>query len=101
MSAVFVSINPASGETVWQGGAASADDCAGAIAAARRAFPAWAARPADARIAILQRYADVLGERRATLAEAIARETGKPLWEAQTEVASMSGKVAISGNAMA
>lgn len=101
MSAVFVSINPASGETVWQGGAASADDCAGAIAAARRAFPAWAARPADARIAILQRYADVLGERRATLAEAIARETGKPLWEAQTEVASMIGKVAISVNAMA
>ncbi len=101
MSAVFVSINPASGETVWQGGAASADDCAGAIAAARRAFPAWAARPADARIAILQRYAEVLGERRAALAEAIARETGKPLWEAQTEVASMIGKVAISVKAMA
>lgn len=101
MSQSFTSIDPASGETLWEGAAASADDCARALAAARTAFPAWAARSADARIAVLQRYAAVLGERQAALAEAIARETGKPLWEAQTEVASMIGKVAISVKAMA
>jgi len=101
MSQSFTSIDPASGETLWEGAAASADDCARAVAAARAAFPAWAGQSADARIAVLQRYAAVLGERQAAFAEAIARETGKPLWEAQTEVASMIGKVAISIKAMA
>lgn len=101
MSQSFTSVNPASGETVWKGDAASAGDCARAVAAARTAFPVWAAQSADARIAVLQRYAAVLGERQPVLAEAIARETGKPLWEAQTEVASMIGKVAISVKAMA
>src|SRR5690606_32237574 len=101
MSAAFISTDPASGDTVWEGAAASADDCARAVAAARAAFPAWAEQGADERIAILQRYAAVLRERQAALAEAIARETGKPLWEAQTEVASMIGKIAISVKAMA
>jgi succinylglutamic semialdehyde dehydrogenase len=100
MSASFTSIDPARGEIVWQGTAASAEDCARAVALARASFAAWAGRPADARIAVLQRYAAVLGERREVFAEAIARETGKPLWEAQTEVASMIGKVAISVKAM-
>jgi len=101
MSASFVSIDPASGETIWEGAAASADDCARAVAAARAVSLAWAGQPADERIAVLQRYAAVLGERRSALAEAIARETGKPLWETETEVASMIGKVAISVKAMA
>ncbi|MGH6693947.1 succinylglutamate-semialdehyde dehydrogenase [Sphingopyxis sp.] len=98
---IFVSTDPATGDTVWEGVAASADDCARAVEAARAAFPAWAAQTVDARIAILRRYAEVLGERQAVIAEAIARETGKPLWEAATEVASMIGKVAISVKAMA
>ena len=101
MSAPFISTDPANGDTVWEGAAASADDCARAVIRAREAFPAWTNLPVDARIAILGRYAEVLGERRAALAEAIARETGKPLWEAETEVASMIGKVAISVKAMA
>lgn len=101
MSAPFISTDPANGDTVWEGVAASPDDCARAVIRARESFPAWANLPVDARIAILGRYAEVLGERRAALAEAIARETGKPLWEAETEVASIIGKVAISVKAMA
>lgn len=101
MSITFTSIDPARRDVVWEGAAASDDDCARAVAAARAAFPVWAGQPADTRIAVLQRYAAVLGERQSMLAEAIARETGKPLWEAQTEVASMIGKVAISIKAMA
>lgn len=92
----IISIDPASGETLWEGAAASAEDCARAVSTARGAFPDWAAKTVGARIAILRRYAELLGERQAAIAEAIARETGKPLWEAGTEVASMIGKVAIS-----
>ena len=100
MSQSFTSVDPANGEILWEGAAASADDCARAVSTARAAFSAWAGQPVDDRIAVLQRYAAVLGERQLVLAEAIARETGKPLWEAQTEVASMIGKVAISIKAM-
>ena len=101
MTARFASFDPASGDILWEGAAASPEDCARAVAAARAAFPAWAARTVGARIAILRRYAELLGDRRAVLAETIARETGKPLWEAETEAASMIGKVAISIAAMA
>jgi succinylglutamic semialdehyde dehydrogenase len=101
MSASFVSRDPATGAILWEGAAASAEDCAMALASARAAFPAWAARTVGDRIATLRRYADILGERQAQIAEAIARETGKPLWEAATEVMAMIGKVAISIAAMA
>lgn len=97
---LFGSYDPASGTLLWEGVAASAGDCAQAVARARAAFPGWARRPADARAAILTQYADVLGDRSGELAKAIARETGKPLWEAETEVASMIGKVAISLSAI-
>ncbi|NIF67404.1 succinylglutamate-semialdehyde dehydrogenase, partial [Burkholderia sp. Cy-647] len=40
--------------------------------------------------------AAILGERKEALAAAIGRETGKPLWEARTEVATMAAKVEIS-----
>ena len=93
---VFQSFDPASGAEVWSGEAASVEDCRVAVAGARAAFPAWAARPASDRAAILLRYRDILEQRRATLAEAISRETGKPLWESTGEVGSMIGKVAIS-----
>ena len=48
----FSSHNPASGDKVWQGRAATADDVAEAMAAARLAFPAWSRRPLEERVAI-------------------------------------------------
>jgi succinylglutamic semialdehyde dehydrogenase len=101
MSVSFASRDPAAGDILWEGAAASAEACADAVASARAAVPAWAARTVGDRIATLRRYAERLGERQAQLAEAIARETGKPLWEAATEVTAMIGKVAISIAAMA
>jgi succinylglutamic semialdehyde dehydrogenase len=50
-----VSTDPASGEVVWREATASEADVAEAVAAARRAFPAWADQPREARIAILRR----------------------------------------------
>jgi succinylglutamic semialdehyde dehydrogenase len=96
MSTTFASIDPASGDRLWEGAAASDEDCARAVAVARAALPGWSGKTVDARIAVLRRYAELLGERQQQLAEAIARETGKPRWEAATEVASMIGKVAVS-----
>lgn len=101
MSTGFTSFDPATGETIWEGAVATAEDCRRAGAAARSAFPAWDAFGADKRTDILRRYADVLTERREAFAQAVARETGKPYWEASSEVAAMIGKVAISIVAMA
>lgn len=92
----LVSTDPATGETVWQGATATGDDVTDAVAAARKAFPAWADRPREERIAILRRYKDILVERTAAYAEALSRETGKALWETKAELASMAGKVDLS-----
>jgi len=52
--------------------------------------------PFAARCEIVERFAALVGERKEALAQAIGRETGKPLWEARTEAASMAAKAAIS-----
>ena len=92
----FSSRNPGTDEVVWQGAGASPADVDFAVASARRAFAAWSALDFEARVAIVKRFAAILGERKETIAAAIGRETGKPLWEARTEVATMAAKVEIS-----
>lgn len=90
------SFDPASRDLVWEGAVADAYACRRAVGTARAALPAWRAAPVDDRIAIVRRYAEILGERRNELAQLISRETGKLLWESDAEVGSMIGKVAIS-----
>lgn len=92
----FQSIDPASGELVWEGPNFGPKTCAAAVGRARAALPAWQRTPIGERAAILKGYAELLNQNEADLAELIARETGKPLWEARTEVTSMAGKVALS-----
>ncbi|WP_110649844.1 succinylglutamate-semialdehyde dehydrogenase [Salinicola peritrichatus] len=95
-AARFDKRDPISGETLWQAAAASPEQVDEAIAAARRAFPDWARRPFAERQTIVERFRDELEANREPLAECIAHETGKPIWEARTEVGAMIGKVAIS-----
>lgn len=94
--ATLESLDPVSQAVVWSGCAASAAQVDAAVAAARAAFPAWARRPLEERIAVLETFAATLKARSDELARAIGEETGKPLWEAGTEVTSMVNKVAIS-----
>ena len=90
------SLNPVSQQVLWMGREADASQVEAAVQAAREAFADWAAAPLGERIAVLERFAAVLTARQDELAHTIGEETGKPLWEAATEVASMIGKVAIS-----
>ena len=94
--ATLESLDPVSQAVVWSGRAASAGQVDTAVAAARAAFPAWARRPLEERITVLETFAATLKARSDELARAIGEETGKPLWEASTEVTSMVNKVAIS-----
>ncbi|WP_313620885.1 aldehyde dehydrogenase family protein, partial [Pantoea septica] len=89
-------IDPVFGETLWQGEAATAEQIAQAAAAGREAFPGWARRPFAERQALAERFAALLESHKTELAETIAAETGKPRWEALTEVQAMINKIAIS-----
>lgn len=97
----FQSIDPASGEVLWEEAAATPDDCNEAIAAARAALPGWRAAPLETRIEAVQRFAAVMEEDGAEFAELISRETGKLLWETQGEAKGMAGKVGVSIKAQA
>ncbi|MGR4066825.1 succinylglutamate-semialdehyde dehydrogenase [Billgrantia sp. C5P2] len=92
----FTKCDPVSGETLWQGAAASDGQVAAAVEAARGAFPGWARLAFAERLSVVERFREQLETHREDLARAIAAETGKPLWEARTEVGAMIGKVAIS-----
>lgn len=90
------SFNPVSQALVWQGQGADAAQVEFAVKAARQAFPGWAQLSLEARIAVLEAFAEQLKVHAEALAHCIGEETGKPLWEAATEVTSMANKVAIS-----
>jgi succinylglutamic semialdehyde dehydrogenase len=94
----LVSINPATGEEVWSG---KTGDAAAEVAIARAGWPAWAAHSHSYRIEAVRRFANVVRTKEAEFADLIARETGKPFWEAKTEVAAVVNKVQISIEAYA
>ena len=94
----IVSTDPATGAKLWSG---KPGDPAGEVAAAREALPEWASHSPSFRMEALRRFANVVRKRGDDFATLISRETGKPFWEAQTEVASVVNKVEISINAYA
>jgi len=92
----FVSTNPATDETVWQGRMATANEVHQAVMAARSAYEHWASSDLSNRTRVLEAFRDKLIEYREDLAETISVETGKPLWESVLEVSAMAAKVDIS-----
>ncbi len=94
--ASFASHDPCTGRSAWEGRAATAAECARAMEVARAAQPAWERAGFEARATVAERFAAEVRRREVDLAAAISRETGKPRWEARTEVASVAGKGAIS-----
>ena len=96
---LFSSLNPAKNDVIWQASAADANQVDTAVNAAREAFYLWTDLSFEDRLAVVKRFAEQLTQNKEQLAEAIALETGKPLWETATEVGAMIGKVAISEKA--
>ena len=94
--AAMTSIEPATGATLWTGESGDVD---AEVGRARAAWPAWAAKPLAVRIETMRRFANAARAKKDALADLIARETGKPLWEAATEVDAVVGKVDISVSA--
>ena len=94
----IISFEPATGAELWRGKVGDVD---AAVDRARRAWPTWAAQPLSTRMELVRRFANEVRKDNEKLATLIARETGKPLWEARTEVESVINKVEVSIRAYA
>jgi succinylglutamic semialdehyde dehydrogenase len=92
----FTSTDPSNGQINWRGRGASAEQIGAAVAAAKAAFADWGDTSMQRRIALLKALAEQYRRGRQEMADIICHETGKPLWEAQSEVDSMAAKVDIS-----
>ncbi|MEO8175095.1 MAG: succinylglutamate-semialdehyde dehydrogenase [Sphingomicrobium sp.] len=93
MANTLISTEPATGAEIWSG---EVGDAATEVAVARAAAAAWAAHSLAYRSEAVQRFANVVRKRETEFATLIARETGKPMWEARTEVGAVINKVQIS-----
>ncbi|MFI9648080.1 NAD-dependent succinate-semialdehyde dehydrogenase [Streptomyces sp. NPDC052040] len=83
----FAVTDPATGEVIASVPLMSTGETEAAIRAAEAALPAWRARTAKERAAVLSRWAALLLEHRERLARILTREQGKPLAEARGEIA--------------
>ena len=92
----LISTEPATGDEVWAG---DIGDAEAEVAAARAAWPEWAAHSVSYRIEAMRRFANEVRAREQDFTDLISRETGKPVWEARTEVAAVIKKVEISASA--
>jgi acyl-CoA reductase-like NAD-dependent aldehyde dehydrogenase len=79
-------INPATGASFTEAPRASLAQLERAVAAARSAFPAWAATPIEQRAASLVAIADRIAPHADELARLLTREQGKPLADARGEI---------------
>lgn len=96
MSEKIISYEPATGSQIWEG---EAGDIDAEIARAEKCWPKWAAMPHTFRIETLQRFTNGVRAAEEKLTDLIARETGKPVWEARNEVAAILLRANLAANA--
>jgi len=82
-TACITTINPATGEVLAEVPAVDEGGALDAVAAARRAWPAWAATSFAERQRLLSRWLALMVAEEKSLAELVAREGGKPISEAR------------------
>ncbi|MFC3909455.1 succinylglutamate-semialdehyde dehydrogenase [Legionella dresdenensis] len=92
----FLSKNPYDNSTLWQGTIATEIEVKTAGEAAHKALSEWSQQTLATRISYLQQFARQVELRKDDLTLLIAQETGKPLWEAVTEVNAVIGKINLS-----
>ncbi|WP_155375147.1 aldehyde dehydrogenase family protein [Catellatospora vulcania] len=93
--------NPATGEVVAQVPAGAAEHVDQAVAAARAAFPGWAATDPAERAAVVQRIAEGLQARAEEIAATITAEMGSPITMSRTAQIGFPVAVASSFAALA
>ncbi|WP_284177791.1 NAD-dependent succinate-semialdehyde dehydrogenase [Rhabdaerophilum sp. SD176] len=85
--------DPATGETIGTIPNAGKAETRRAIEAAHATFPAWRAKTAAERAALLQKLAELIRQNSEALAHLLTQEQGKPLAEARGEIGSSAAYV--------
>lgn len=83
-------INPATEELISECPRASEAQLNDAVAAAKAAYPSWAATPIEQRKEVVLKIADVIEANAQELAQLLTEEQGKPLGDATGEVYGMA-----------
>ncbi len=81
--------------TLWDA-KVSYDHIEPTIASAASGYEIWRKTSLDERIKLLKKYQEIVRAKKSIIAEALALEVGKPLWEALTEAAALDSKVSVT-----
>ena len=75
----FADINPATQDVLAEVAAGGETEINAAVAAAKAAFPAWAARPATERAALLRKLGDLIARHVPEISKTESTDTGQPI----------------------
>ena len=92
----LVKRNPSNIDEVLWRSTVSYENIEKIIVSARTGFANWRSIKLEERIGYLKKYGEALKSKKKLLQEAISKETGKPLWEAETEVNAVIGKINVT-----
>ncbi|HEX3848357.1 MAG TPA: 5-carboxymethyl-2-hydroxymuconate semialdehyde dehydrogenase [Steroidobacteraceae bacterium] len=82
----FETVNPATQEVLAEVPRGGEAEVGAAVAAAKRAFPAWAARPAAERAALLRKLGDMITKHVAEIARTETNDTGQVIAQTQKQL---------------
>jgi succinylglutamic semialdehyde dehydrogenase len=97
MSSTLSSYEPATGSLLWEG---ETTEIADEIACVAGAVKAWASLPLVNRIETMRRFANNVRANEERFADLIARETGRPLWDARAEVQALTMSIDLTVGAV-
>jgi succinylglutamic semialdehyde dehydrogenase len=83
--------------SLWEGGVYY-DHIEKVIESALKGQETWRKLSFDERINYLKKYQQIIRSQKDEIAQALALEVGKPLWEAKTEAAALDSKVSVTIN---
>ncbi|RBW65565.1 succinylglutamate-semialdehyde dehydrogenase [Vibrionales bacterium C3R12] len=92
----MTSLSPFNNDVIWHGDSATPVQVESAVKSARLAFQSWKHLSFSEREQVVLAFAEKVKENSEEIAQIIAKETGKPIWETRTEAGAMAGKIAIS-----
>ena len=82
----FETVNPATQEVLAEVARGGAEEANAAVAAAKAAFPAWAAKPAPERARLMRKLGDLIAANVPSISETETRDTGQVIAQTQKQL---------------
>lgn len=91
----LISVNPSTNQVIWKGKETSIGELADIVANAKKVQQEWEKVSIDEKQKIINNFAEYVQAHVDDAAKIISDESGKPFWEAKTEVKSLINKVQV------